>query len=653
LPWGTDMTIVFVDIETSGLLFWEKDFHLESVSLHWRDDKGVIKNHYARGPQEVRRVFEGLSKKGTPLSAYNIGYEMGVTLCQYPDLNLNWSVDVMRLRQLYNQGSGQMVTNSEGRKELRYTHYEPFSWGLKDAVRTIFPGSGDYEKELHAWMKQSGKSWDRISEFPDELLKPYNQADTEYTLKLYEFFTTHFAGEGFDWLPDHEDYIFLTRQVVQAKIRGIPVDVELLEKNVALLKEQIEAIDAKLRTEYEEEIQEVRQSALDKYKEAHPRGRKTIADFDFNINSKKQLGELATEQLDMEVKLRTAKGSPSFRRAHLSQWENLGDILGKRGTLTVAYQQCKKLAEVSAKDGHWHHDLKTCGTVTGRMAGGGGLNVQGLSRREPLLMKTLIAPPGKVLISCDLSAGEPTVATHYSQDYKYKYFTYDGVGKAPYWQKETLMIDDVYLAFGAVAEPEVMKEAWNKQWPVGTFAQQWLADAEVIKGALKKKRQAWKTIALGLNYGMGPKTLCKNLTEGGLPTTYDEAKRLWNTYWALFRTMQTYASSIAKYVEHKGYMVNEFGYRGTPKPHNAWNFMIQSSVNGVITKWLKNVLEVAPWTEYVVCIHDEIIFTIPESRIEEFKVFCRDAERRLNEDLQWSVNVRTGYVFGVNLFEAK
>jgi len=64
------------------------------------------------------------------------------------------------------------------------------------------------------------------------------------------------------------------------------------------------------------------------------------------------------------------------------------------------------------------------------------LNVQGLARKEPLLLKCILPDTGNVLVSIDLSAGEPTVTSEFSRDKNYIYATFEGVGKTPFYKDD-------------------------------------------------------------------------------------------------------------------------------------------------------------------------------------------------------------------------
>ena len=82
------------------------------------------------------------------------------------------------------------------------------------------------------------------------------------------------------------------------------------------------------------------------------------------------------------------------------------------------------------------------------------LNVQGLARRDEGLKglkglcSYIIPDEGRVFLSMDLGAGEPTCTAHYSQDPRYFHASVGGIGQPPYvYSDGVLMIDDVYIMF--------------------------------------------------------------------------------------------------------------------------------------------------------------------------------------------------------------
>lgn len=289
------------------------------------------------------------------------------------------------------------------------------------------------------------------------------------------------------------------------------------------------------------------------------------------------------------------------------------------------------------------------------MARIGKLNAQGLARREPLLMRAILPEPGHVAVSIDLASGEPSVTAHFSKDTNYRWATIDGVGKAPEYRNNLLMIDDIYLMLMSISPigKQKIADAWKKDWNGKTFAEQWLADPEVIKNALKRDRQVHKILALGIGYSMGPKKMVKQMYESGFTLSYEDAKKFYDAYWSLFSGVRKLSFQLEQQLERDGFLINPFGYRLTPEPRKAFNYFIQSSVSGIMHVFTAKLMAAAPYIHFTTCIHDELIVSCPKERIEEFRKDKERATDSLNEDLGWSVKIRTGFATGVDWYSAK
>lgn len=287
--------------------------------------------------------------------------------------------------------------------------------------------------------------------------------------------------------------------------------------------------------------------------------------------------------------------------------------------------------------------------------GAARLNVQGLARRDKKLMQCILPEEGMQTVSIDLSAGEPTVTAHFSRDKNYRYATFDGVGKAPYWDGPTLMIDDIYLQTMSVSPVGSSKiiEAWNTTWRGNSFVEQWLTDSEVIKTALKKERQFHKIGCLGFGYGMGAKKFVASAYNAGYIITLRDSKLFYDRYWALYSDVRKLADLLGAKIKRDGYVVNPFGYRLTPPPHKAFNYFIQSSVSGIMHVYCAKLFAIAPYAVFRTVIHDEVVADCPIGRLEEFRTARDRATDSLNADLKWSVNIRTGFAPGKNWYEAK
>lgn len=284
------------------------------------------------------------------------------------------------------------------------------------------------------------------------------------------------------------------------------------------------------------------------------------------------------------------------------------------------------------------------------------LNAQATARSEKLLLSTVIPPAGNVFYSRDLAAGEPTVICHYSGDRNYYDAAFAFKGRAPEYRGDLLKIDDIYLT-GMSFSPmhkRLMRELFNTKFSQNTFAEQWLADKEVILGQVKKPRKLSKIMVLGLGYSMGPRKMVKQAYDAGYTVTLAEAKEFFNAYWTWAADVKRFGDRMSTLYTKQGYLVNQFGYRLTPdKDYKALNYMIQSSVSGLMNVLIPQILEECPHEKFVGIIHDELLSYGPKSLIEESRNGTVRAQARLNAALKWNVPMQVGFVAGDNLFTAK
>jgi DNA polymerase I-like protein with 3'-5' exonuclease and polymerase domains len=153
---------------------------------------------------------------------------------------------------------------------------------------------------------------------------------------------------------------------------------------------------------------------------------------------------------------------------------------------------------------------------------------------------------------------------------------------------------------------------------------------------------------------MGGVKFQKQAYEKGYEVSLKDSKALFHAYWELFSGVKTFSEMLASKVKRQGYLINPFGFRITPQPRTAFNYFIQSSVSGLLNIFNWKVFAVAPWASFVTVIHDELLVDVPVERLEEFRKVKERATDSLNEDLKWSVAIRTGFVSSTNSwYEAK
>lgn len=286
------------------------------------------------------------------------------------------------------------------------------------------------------------------------------------------------------------------------------------------------------------------------------------------------------------------------------------------------------------------------------------LNSQGMSRRCKSLMSSIVAPAGRVFVSVDLSAGEPTITSHYSHDANFTYANFTGVGKKPKYVNHILMLDDMYL-MGASVSPtgqQQMLDLYHTTFKGVSFRDQWVEDREVITKdpAVKTLRGFHKTMVLAMQYGQMPKGMVSNAHDNGHNLDLGSAKRFHHAFWYdLFPDVRRLGERLQAMVKRDGYLVNDFGFRLFPRPaRKSLNYFIQSSVSGVMDVLAAKFYSACPDAIHCAIIHDELIFSVSETLIQEAEVAMGKAVESLNKDLGWSVKIRTGWAVGKDFYEA-
>jgi len=528
-------------------------------------------------------------------------------------------------------------------------------------VQRILGETEPWTDEIYKWIRftykvNKGQEGQYLASAPDELLRPYNEGDSIYTLKLFTEITRFFKECKFDWESDQKNYQWIVHELVSSYLRGYPVDRTDLAEYVTDIQAEVDGLDLQFRAKYRKEIIAVRE-ALRVKEQAKFKKKIVTVQPDFNVSSRHHLAMLFIDQLGCKPKHWTPKNQPSFKSAHIGTYGEGGKMLESRQKRLIIQKQAMATLRASEIDGKTHFSLKACGTSTFRYAGSSGLNVQGISRKDKRLMEAFQTYPGETLVEIDAASGEATIISALTNDKMYKYFSFDGKGKAPYYDGDQLMINDPYLAFQSVSGvgSKELREAFEHRTYNGhTFAEQWLIDDEVIKKDLKKTRQVSKMIVLAIGYSAQGKKIAQSCREMfNIPLTDEQGQAIVKTYWALFSDVKSLADRCQFRVKQAGYITNLFGCRLSPEPRKAFNALIQSTMSGIVNyKWMI-LKESAPWANSVTCIHDALIFSVPTERLEEFRELSKASDRIINENIRWSVDVGFGFSPGRNWHETK
>lgn len=395
-------SVIVIDFETALVSgpasheFYRPDFRVVSCAFSWFDRDGNVQNHFTQGEDDTRRVLKRIADQQIAVVVHNIQFEHGVMLYRFPDIKLDWHADTMRLLQVADNGGREEEPDDE---ELSLAaELEALEGGDKVEKKTglslqagisrwLPPTFHNHKEPFYKYLRETcgvkaGKEGGHLHLLPPDLLRAYNVADTDLTLRLYDALTRKFQAEKYDWALDHSLYMHAARMIAESRGRGIKVDLEALEANLKALDADIAEIWEGFHNRFRNEISELEEEALTKYiqsrktEKGQARARETALTnpevYKFNLTSTKQKQQLFMDKLGIEPKYFTTKGKPAFGKQFLKQWGEGGGMLAKRGTMLITRTQIEAVLELAKGDGRWHIDLKACGTKTGRFAGGKG-----------------------------------------------------------------------------------------------------------------------------------------------------------------------------------------------------------------------------------------------------------------------------------------
>lgn len=401
---------IVLDYETTGLEFYRNDFRVLSAAFSWLGQDGQIKSKFIEREPAVKTMVARIAREGIPVIVHNAQFEIGVTACRFPGISLNWYADVMRLAQVADNGGKEAQRYTRELtldEELEGKTSEPETGlGLTKVVSRWLPQEyHDHKEPYYQWLRdhgvKKGKEGEHLYLLPPDMLKAYNVADTENTLRLYLRFMEYFKEVAYDWRLDHRLYLSSVHYIHRSKTRGVKVDRERLAKYRDEIAAEIAEIENRFRERFKREIDAIEQERLVawcgqckaerdqikrwlKYAES-PIDPNILA---FNPRSTKQLAELFVEKLKIPVKFYTKESkqsqakrklnpdmpkfvpSPSFKASHLHTYGEGGEMLVNLKKRQLVLTQVNALLELSDYDGRWHIDLRACGTTTGRFAGG-------------------------------------------------------------------------------------------------------------------------------------------------------------------------------------------------------------------------------------------------------------------------------------------
>lgn len=357
--------------------------------------------------------------------------------------------------------------------------------------------------------------------------------------------------------------------------------------------------------------------------------------YSFNLNSAPQLRELFYEKFQFPIILTTKSELPATDGQALSQ-------MGEKGKLLKDYKDLVKEEGyvhgcISKLAGNYLNlQFRVPGTLTGRLAGSGGLNVQQLPKSRGYL-ECWKPRPGYAWIDCDVNSLEQVVLTELSQDPAL--LSLYGPGA-----KE----QDVYLFNGADMAgigPKI-REYYDPDNPTPE-------SIALAKKKCKNERSISKVITLASSYGAGAKKLYSTLQLSGVDIHLDAVERMVKSYWDKYQGVREYERKLLKEWEARGGWV----YNGIGRPicidddktKDIVNRVVQSTGHDILMMIIAEMdsirrrelgnLRRLMWRPIIIDFHDESLVECREDDIPVVMEMFKEAYQTINKKLNASVQI--------------
>ena len=411
-----------------------------------------------------------------------------------------------------------------------------------------------------------------------DIASPYAAEDADITLRLHQSL----------W-PQLEEIKSLQTVYQEIEIPLLPV-LSRMERNGVLLDVKMLAKQSKQLTKRMGELEQ------DIYK---------IAGEEFNIGSPKQLQAILFEKLGLPVISKTKKGQPSTAESVLQELAHDYPL----PKLILEYRSLSKLKstytdklplQVAESTGRVHTSYQQAVAATGRLSSTDP-NLQNIPIRTKegrRIRQAFIAAPGYKLVAADYSQIELRIMAHLSAD-------------------------------------KGLLDAFAKGLDVhsATAAEVFGVKTEEVT---KDQRRSAKAINFGLIYGMSAFGLAKQLE-----ITRPEAQQYVDLYFKRYPGVKEYMEQTKEKAKEQGYVETVFGRRLYLHEINARNGMrrqyaertaINAPMQGTAADIIKRaMIELDKEIEtgkfdmrMIMQVHDELVFEIKESQVDEAIKLIKD-----------------------------
>jgi DNA polymerase I len=357
-----------------------------------------------------------------------------------------------------------------------------------------------------------------------------------------------------------------------------------------------------------------------------------LAGGEFNINSPKQLAMVLFEKLGLKPIRKTKTGYSTDEDTLMqlaAQHELPAQIVNYRSLSKLKSTYVDALPElVNPETKRLHTSLNQTVAATGRLSSTEP-NLQNIPVKGEYglrIREAFIVPAGHILLCADYSQIEPRILAHLSQDPR-------------------------LLAVFAKGEDIHMATAME------IFS---LPSSQITRDM----RRVAKTVVFGIVYGISPFGLASNIG-----VSQAEAKKYIETFFEKFSAVRALMDRNIEEGRRKGYTTTILGRRrpipelqsGDPVQRGfgeriAVNSPIQGSAADLIKVAMIDVNHALhremPHTKMILQVHDELIFEVPETELDEAKRLVKTEMEATGKKLGLSVPLKVDLGTGCNWREA-
>lgn len=445
-----------------------------------------------------------------------------------------------------------------------------------------------------------GRFFDELNPQEEKTVR-YACADSDYTLRLY-----HVFNQWFDrFLPKHRTIVEEVESPTSVYVGIMKYNGILVDKS-AMLKKQAEAAEkiVSIRKEIAGIIGNVEIGA-----NASTSAFKKYLFVDLGLPVMKTTAK-HQEAADDETMILLKEWCES-NRPELARLFDLVQEYRKWGKLKSTYID-GYLRFIDENTGRIHPDLMPLGTETGRFASRNP-NMQNCPQKDndPIgVRKFIISPAGKVLLSLDFSQIELRVGAFYCRD-KRMLETYRTGG-------------DIHAQTTSVIYRIPFEEAADKNAP-----------------HYKERRTIAKNCNFGVFYGLFPTGLQRTLKfKAGLNPTLSECETIIQNLKSGYPGLAKWQDEVKKraavscysetWLGRRRYLLgirsSDWGKKSFAE-RCALNTPIQGTAADILKLACGRIISGLPerlWLKPILQIHDELVFELPEDKVDEAVVFIKE-----------------------------